>query len=217
MIDFLPHQFKWNPVSLNQSVHADPQFESLWSDVSYDHTHGRLGADLRLWLFGSSDDVNSWVDVNEQVWIEVHLAPDFSGDLPVEAFFETLNVDQQFQSIEDEAGFSDLSISWKSRPYATSGFPRGSRVYDKVLAEGETTWGVRPFDASPTAPARGTIERRQFRFKDLKGTVRLGVGIQHSVVGQSNDYSYQVRSIADFTLNKVTVHAPKLITVGGHR
>jgi hypothetical protein len=162
---FHPGDFYWHPVTFEQVVSDDPDLQGVLSVVSYDHTNGRLGSDLTMSVYGSTDDTDNRVLVYEEVWIEIHLPTWFAGDLPVEADFETIDVDQRFEQIEDEAGFSDLSISWKSQPYATSGFPKGSRVYDRVLAEGTHQWDKGPYQSTPTAP--GGIETRRFWLKDL--------------------------------------------------
>ena len=200
-MDFKP-PFQWHPVSLEQHASDDPSFESLSSLLSYDHTTGRLGSDLTIAIDGSDDDTDDEVVLREEVWIDVHLPAGFSGDLPVGAEFETVAADQKFLKIDDEAGFSDLTISWKSMPYATSGFPKDHRVYDRVLAEGYNSWGG--FSAAPVNP--NPSEPRMFVLRDLKGTVRIGVGIEHTIFGHSNDYSYEVRSIGDFILSKITIN-----------
>jgi hypothetical protein len=202
-MDFLPYQFLWHAVTLEQRVSDDPSFESLSSLVSYDHTQGRLGSDLTIGVEGSDDNTDNEVVLREEVWIEVPLPASFSGDVPVIAEFETVSVDQRYLKIDDEAGFSDLTISWKSQPYATVGYPKDYRIYDAALTHGQSTWGS--FSPSPIIPKH--VEVRTFRLSDLKGTVRLGVGIEHSVVGRSNDYSYVVQCIGDFKLTKITVVA----------
>jgi hypothetical protein len=78
-------------------------------------------------------------------------------------------------------------------------------VYADALASGDKRWNNGPFYTTPTVPK--PTEQRWFVLKDVKATGQLSleVGIEHSLSGHSNDYTYEVRSVGDFTLKRVSV------------
>jgi hypothetical protein len=205
-MDFGPSDFQWLPIFLEQQVSDDPSFEGLVTLASYDPRTGRLGSNLHTGVTESDDDTDNSVLLREEVRIDVPLPPGWTGaDVPVDTEYTTNKVDQQFIKVDDEAGFSDLEIGWKSIPYIRIAVAKSLRVYAGVLASGVKSWNKGPWSSTPTVPT--PTEQRSFLLKDVKvtGQLSLGVGIEHSLSGHSNDYTYEVRSIGDFTLKRVSV------------
>jgi len=204
-MDFGPSDFQWHPIFLEQQVSDDPSFEGLVTVASYDPRTGRLGSNLHTGVTGSDDDTDNSVLLRQEVRIDVPLPPGWTGaDVQVNSEYTTNKVDQQFIKVDDEAGFSDLAISWKSIPYIRIAVANSPRVYADVLASGVETWN-KGFIPSSTVPK--PTEQRSVVLKDVKATgqLSLGVGIEHSLSGHSNDYTYEVRTIGDFTLDRVSV------------
>lgn len=207
MGDFGPSDFQWAPIFLDQRVSDDPSFQGLITLANYDPRTGRQGSNLRTGVTGSADATQNSVLLREEVQIDVPLPPGWTGaDVPVDTEYTTKAVRQEFINVDDEAGFSDLEIGWESIPYVRLRVPPNSPlVYADVLTRGLHQWNEGPFNTSPTLPK--PTEQRSFLLKDVKATGQLSlrVGIEHTLSGHSNDYTYNVRSIADFTLDRVSV------------
>jgi hypothetical protein len=204
-MDFAPGDYRPHAVFLQQRVSDDPSFEATNATLQYDAGAGRLGANLHVSVSGSDDDTDNSVLVREEIRIDVPLPSGWTGgDVRVDARFTTVGTDQQFIKIDDEAGFSDLMIAWASTPYVRVAVPDAERVYGDVLAYGFSTWNMTG-TGTPTVPT--PTEERSIVLEAVKaaGQLPLAVGLEHSVSGHSNDYSYEVRSIGDFTLDRVSV------------
>jgi hypothetical protein len=140
-MDFGPSDFQWLPIFLEQQVSDDPSFEGLVTLASYDPRTGRLGSNLHTGVTESDDDTDNSVLLREEVRIDVPLPPGWTGaDVPVDTEYTTNKVDQQFIKVDDEAGFSDLEIGWKSIPYIRVADAKSPRVYVDVLASGVAAW-----------------------------------------------------------------------------
>jgi hypothetical protein len=128
--------YGWAPITVDQGVTNEPSLETLSSSLSYNHMTGLLGCDVTIGVHGSSDHTDDDVTVREELWVDVTLPSNFASDLAVTADFETVEADHKILEANDEPGVSDLYLNWKTQPYVTTGYPKGSRVYDSALFSG---------------------------------------------------------------------------------
>jgi hypothetical protein len=202
-VQFLRPQFQWHPTQLLQQVSDDPSLENLSASIRYFPPEGRLGSIFTARVEGSSDATKDFVLFRSEVWIEFTSPPSFhGGNLPVNAEFETNAAALRLLDYKDEYGTSDLDIEWKVVPYATVGFPKDQRSYGKELASGFAV--PPPYFSGTTLP--GPTEMRAFVLPNVTpGTIRFGVGIDHTLAATSNDYTYTTEASGDFSLNWIAV------------
>jgi hypothetical protein len=207
-MDYMP-PFKWRPVVLEQGLSDDPANEELTSTLGYDPATGTLGCVLQIGIDESGDRTEEQVVAREEVWIQPQLPTGHIAKLPVSAEFAFDLVDHKALRADETSGFlgkSSLEVWWGARPYifTMTGGPVGqvgARQYSDVLAHGGEVWN-REF--SPTDVIPNPVEERRFELKDVKGPLRLGVGIEHTLEGTSNDYAYTYVFTSNWKLTKIT-------------
>lgn len=206
-MDYVP-PFNSRDVVLEQRLSDDPANEELTSTLGYDPTRGELGCVLEIGIDESGDHTQEHALVREEVWIQPHLPTGPIARLPVSAEFAFDLVDHKALRADDTSGFlgkSYLEVACEAKPYiftmSVGGGQVGARQYSNVLAQGGEVWNR---DLSPSDVIPNPVEERRFELKDVKGPLALGVGIEHTLEGTSNDYAYTYVFTSNWKLTKVT-------------